>query len=123
MKIPIAAYKSSVSRFAPLKLRDLNSASGSIGELTVASINTKATRHPKPTIRLPKTNGLRQPKLTDSMNPTIKPPSPAVATSARNQSIPPAAALPLPGIRQTETAITAAAGGRLSKNTHRQEPY
>src|ERR1700730_18912409 len=64
-KIPIAAYKNSVSRFAPLKLRDLNSASGSIGEVTLASMNTKATRHAKPTSKLPKTSGFRQPKLTD----------------------------------------------------------
>src|SRR5260370_700696 len=120
-KIPIAAYKKSVSRFAPLKLRDLNSVSGSIGELTLVSTNMKATRQPKPTIKLPKTKGLRQPKLTDSINPTIKPPSPAVATSAPNQSMRPAPALRLSGIRQTEMAITAAASGRLIKNTHRQE--
>src|SRR5260370_20107612 len=122
-KIPIAAYKKSVSRFAPLKLRDLNSVSGSIGELTLVSTNTKATRQPKPTSRLPKTSGLRQPKLTDSMNPTIKPPSPAVAMNAPNQSMRPAPALRLSGIRQTEMAITAAASGRLIKNTHRQEPH
>src|SRR5260370_24515716 len=120
-KIPIAAYKNSVSRFAPLKLRDSNSASGSIGELPLASISTKATRQPKPTIKLPKTSGLRQPKLTDSMNPTINPPTPAVATSAPSQSMRPAVALRLSGIRQTEIAITAAARGRLMKNTHRQE--
>src|SRR5713226_7087763 len=120
-KIPIAAYKKSVSRFAPLKLRDLNSVSGSIGELTLVSTNTKATRQPKPTIKLPTTRGLRQPKLTDSMNPTIKPPSPAVAISAPNQSMRPAVALRLSGIRQTEIAITATARGRLMKNTHRHE--
>src|ERR1700687_6040401 len=120
-KIEIAEYKKSVSRFAPLKLRDLNSATGNIGELALASINTKATIQPTPTIKLPKTSGLRQPKLTDSMNPTIKPPSPTVAISAPNQSMRPVVALRLSGIRQTEIAITAAARGRLIKNTHRQE--
>src|SRR5260221_11052024 len=106
MKIPIAAYKSSVSRFAPLKLRDSNSASGSIGEFTVASINTKATRHPKPAIRLPKTNGLRQPKLTDSMSPTINPPIPDVENTATNQPDSPPSPLMQPGIPNIALAST-----------------
>src|SRR4029077_9859867 len=120
-KIPMAAYKNSVSKFAPLKLRDSNSVNGSIGLVPLASTNANAIRQPQPTIKLTKTRGFLQPRLTDSMNPLTKPPSPTVARNAPNQSIRAAIALRLSGIRQTEMAIAAAASGRLMKNTHRQE--
>ena len=56
-------------RLPPLKLRDAKSAGGIIGELTLASTNTKTSKHAKPAIRLPKTSGWSQPRLVDSMNP------------------------------------------------------
>src|SRR5205807_9710391 len=48
-------------------------------------------------------------------------PSPTVARIAPTQSMLRALELRLSGIRQTEMAITAAASGRLIKNTHRHE--
>src|SRR5450755_814579 len=119
-KIPTAAYKKRVSRLAALKLSDSNSRSGSIGDATLSSANTNPIRQPKPTIKLPKTNGSLQPRLTDSIKPLTRPPNPTVARIAPNQSMRPALALRLSGIRQTETTITAAASGRLIKNTQRQ---
>ena len=72
-------------------------------------------------VKLPRTSGLLQPKSGDSIKPITKPPSPAVARIAPGQSMRPAPALRLSGIRQSEIATTATAIGRLRKNTHRQE--
>src|ERR1700692_1363095 len=89
-KIPIAAYKGSVSKFSPVKVRDRNSESGSIGDTTLPSVMTKAMRHPIPTVKLPITTKFDQPKLADSMIPTTRPPSPTVARNAPHQSSRPA---------------------------------
>src|SRR5580693_4224881 len=120
-KIPIAAYSSSVSRFAPLELRDLNIASGTVGALTLSSTNKNASKQPPPTSKLPTISGFFQPSSTDSTNPVTTPPSPAVARIAPSQSKRFTLALRLSGIRQTEIATTAAAIGKLMKNTHRHE--
>src|SRR5258706_5777056 len=120
-KIPTAEYRHSVSRFAPLKLRESNSTSGSIGALLRASASNNAIRQPKPMIKLPNTRGFPQPRLTDSRNPLTKPPKPTVARIAPTQSMLLVLALRLSGIRQIEIAITAAASWRLIKNTHHHE--
>src|SRR5882724_3734850 len=120
-KIPIAEYRKSVSRFAPPKLRDLNRPSGTVGSVALVSTNTNAMKQPTPPIKLPITKGFLQPKPTDSTNPAIKPPRAAVARIAPNQSTCRMLALRLSGIRHTEIASTAAAIGKLMKNTHRQE--
>ena len=65
----MAAYKNSVSRFAPLKLLDSKSVMGTIGEVTLRSMSTKAIMHPKPMTKLPITRGCLQPRLLDSTNP------------------------------------------------------
>src|SRR5437879_5895453 len=109
------------SRFAPVKLREANSVSGTIGETPPASMNTNTMRQPKPTIKLPKTRGCLQPRLTDSMNPLTKPPNPIVTTTAPNQSTRAVVALRLSGIRHNEMDITAAASGRLMRNAQRQD--
>ena len=106
---------------APVKLRDANSLSGTIGQAPLASTITNATRQPKPTIKLPKTRGCLQPRVTDSMNPLTRPPKPSVTIVAPNQSTRATVSLRLSGIRQSEMAITAAAGGRLMKNAQRQD--
>src|SRR6266481_6559155 len=110
-KIPMAAYKNKVSKLVPPKLRDSKREKGTIGDVTRRSTNTNAMRPPTPTIKLPKTSGFLQPKVTDSMKPLTKPPSPRVANSAPHQSIRLAMALRLSGIRQTEIAVTTAASG------------
>src|SRR5579872_931192 len=120
-KIPMAAYKNSVSKFAPLKLWELKRARGSIGDATLASANANTARLTPPTIKLPNTRGLLQPRFTDSMNPATRPPNPTVARKAPTRSMRPATALRLSGIRHNEIMITAAASGTLIKNTHRQE--
>ena len=102
-------------------MRDSNSDNGIIGEGTLPSTTTSAIRQVTPRIKLPKTRGFRQPRLTDSMNPTTTPPSPRVASSAPDQSIRLALAMRLSGIRQSEMVITANASGRLMKNIDRQE--
>src|SRR5258708_6601408 len=78
-------------------------------------------RQPKPTIKLPKTRGCLQPRLTDSMNPLTKPPNPIGTTKAPDQSTRARAGLRLSGIRHNEMDITAAASGRLMKNAQRQD--
>src|SRR5450432_611897 len=120
-KIPIAAYRKNVCRFAPLKLRDLNSLSGRVGAGLAASTKRNATRQPKPTVNPPKTREFPQPRFSDSTKPVTKLPSPTVARIAPNQSTRPAPALRVSGICQSEIATTATAIGRLRKNTHRQE--
>src|SRR6266481_3325197 len=84
-------------------------------------MNTNAIRQPKPTIKLPKTRGCLQPRLTDSMNPLTKPPNPIVTAKAPDQSTRAMAGLRLSGIRHNEMDITAAARGRLMKNAQRQD--
>src|SRR2546427_7492756 len=106
---------------APLKLPDRNRINGTIGEATVDSTNTKTARPATPTVKLPKTSGLLQPKLVDSTNPNTNPPNPTVPTSASSQSIRPAVTLRLSGMCQSERASTTAASGRLMKSTHRHE--
>src|ERR1700688_2205255 len=56
-KIPMAAYRKRVSKFAPVKLRDAKSVRGTIGEVVRISTQPKVVRHPKPTSRLPITSG------------------------------------------------------------------
>src|SRR5437660_12656330 len=106
---------------APLKLPDRNRSNGTIGEFAVDSTNTKTARPARPTVKLPKTSGLLQPKLVDSTNPNTNPPNPTVPTSAPSQSIRRAATLRLSGICHSERAITNAESGRLMKNTHRHD--
>ncbi len=95
--------------------------SGTIGKVTWASTKTNVRRPPKPTIKLPKTKRLVQPKFTDSRKPLTNPPSPSVAKSAPIQSMRPAVARRFSGILQSDIVITAAAIGRLMKNAQRQE--
>jgi hypothetical protein len=122
-KIPIAAYKKKRQQIgATLKLRDLNSVSGTIGDAPRASTKTSAATHPAPTSKLPKTKGLRQPRVPDSRNPHTKPPSPTVARSAPAQSMCAPLVWLLSGIRHSEMTITATAIGTLMKNARRQEP-
>src|SRR5258708_11734744 len=78
-KMPIVAYRNRVSRFAPLKLRDLNRLSGSMGAVELASTNTNAARQAQPTSRLPNTRGFFQPRFTDSRKPYTTPANPPVA--------------------------------------------
>src|SRR5579864_1941155 len=120
-KIPTAAYKKSVSKFAPLNLRDSKSFSGTIGVETWASPKTNMARLPKPRTKLPNTKRFVQPKFTDSRKPYTKPPSPRVASRDPIQSMRPAVARRLSGICQYEIAMTDAAIGRLMKNAQRQE--
>src|SRR6266404_9367338 len=109
-------------RFAPLNARDLNSASGSIGEDECASTSTKMTRQAAPATKLPNTSGFRQPNLADSRNAVTTPPNPTVANSAPSQSICATLEPRLSGTRQNEIATTAHAMGTLRKNAQRQEP-
>src|SRR3979409_1085003 len=78
-KTPIAAYRKNVMRFAPLKARDLNSASGRIAEDEGTYAPTKIPRQATPPSILPNTSGLPQPNFTDSSNAVTTPPKPAVA--------------------------------------------
>src|SRR5438445_8215368 len=109
-------------RFAPLNARDLNSASGSIGEDACASTSTKRTRQAAPATKLPNTSELLQPNLADSRNAVTTPPNPAVANSAPSQSICATLEPRLSGTRQNEIATTVHAMGTLRKNAQRQEP-
>ncbi len=49
---------------------------------TLCSTKTNAIRQPTPAIKLPKTSGSLQPRLTDSIKPKTRPPNPAVARIA-----------------------------------------
>jgi hypothetical protein len=82
-KIPIAAYKRSVRKFAPENPRDLNSVSGTIGKPIVGLDEYECGK-------LPKTRPFIQPTFTDSRNPLTSPPSPSMASSAPFQSMRPA---------------------------------
>src|SRR6266852_800888 len=120
-KMPRAAYRKTVSKLAPLKSRDRKSCNGTIGESARDSMKKKAIRDAQPTIKGPQTEGWLQPRLADSMKPNVTPPRPAVAISAPVQSMVPRAVVLLSGTRQTESPITTAARGTLTKNAQRQE--
>src|SRR5260370_8225986 len=79
-------------------------------------MNTNAIRQPKPTIKLPKTRGYLQPRLTDSMNPLTKPPNPIVTTKAPNQSTRAMAAPPPFGKPPNENENHAPPDRRLMQN-------
>src|SRR5258707_13648636 len=84
-------------------------------------MNTNAIRQPKPTIKLPKTRGCLQPRLTDSMNPLTKPPNPIVTAKAPDQSTRAMAGLRLSGKRHKKKDKTAAARGGFMKKSQRQD--
>ena len=104
-----------------MKLRDLNSESGTMGTATRFSTNTKTMREAKPAIKLPKTSGCLQPKFADSTNPNTIPPRPTVANAAPSQSVFCGVELRDSGTCHSEIAMTAAAMGTLIRKTQCQE--
>src|ERR1700732_4099029 len=92
-----------------------------MGEAARGSTKKNKNKKLQPTVKLPSTKGCAQPRFTDSMSPLTTPPSPRVTTSAPGQSTWPPTEVRLSGIYQSEIVMTAAARGRLMKNTQRQE--
>src|SRR5579862_4371059 len=119
--MPTAAYRKRVNRFAPLKVADPNSSSGTSGVATVFSTNRKRTSDPTPTIKLPRTRGSVQPRIDDSRNPYTSAAKPRVTIAAPNQSRLLVSELRDSGTRHNEIIRTTAAKGRLIKNTQCQE--
>src|SRR5690348_15777765 len=115
--MPTPAYRNSVNRFAPLKLADSNTFSGSSGVLTVFSTKRKTTSDPTPIIKLPTTRGCVQPKIDDSRKPYTSAAKPRAAIAAPNQSRPFVSELRDSGTCQIEITRTTAARGILIKNT------
>src|SRR5882724_1670877 len=122
-KMPIAAYRKRVNRFAPRKERDLNKESETIGEDALDSTHRKRARRIRPPSKLPSTMGCRQPSFEDSRSPVTTQPRLAVASAAPSQSRCPARELLLSGTWRRESITTAAASGRFRKNAHRQLAY
>src|SRR5207249_9273303 len=76
---PKAVYRKSVSRFAPLKLRERNSARGNIGFGQRASTSRKTASESAPPKSVTSTNGWPKPNLEDSIRPYTSIPNPSVA--------------------------------------------
>src|SRR5260370_37747258 len=104
-----------------MKLRELNSESGTMGEATRLSTYTNRVRAPNPTPKLPRTRECLQPSVADSTNPNPIPARPTVATEAPIQSAFCGVELRDSGTCHNEIAITAAPRGTLMKKTQSQE--
>src|SRR4051812_25997827 len=85
-KMPSAAYKNRVSRFAPRNERDLKSPSETMGEDTCVSTQRKSARQINPTSKQTTTKGCRQPSFEDSRSPVTPLPRLTVARTAPSQS-------------------------------------
>lgn len=99
--------------------RDANSSSGSKGSRRRASTATKATIMTTPPAAAPTTSG-EAPRTGPSIRAKVCPPSPPATSSAPEASTPVASGSRVSGTCWA-AATTAAASGRLSRNTQRHD--
>src|ERR1700722_5593200 len=116
---PRAAYRKKVSKLAPLKFRERNSLSETIGEGERSSTRENPTSAQIPTTP---TNPAGAPRFGSSINANVTAPSPTVASSAPCQSsLLLISVLRLSGTFHSVSATTITAMGTLMKNAHRHE--
>src|SRR5207302_11074652 len=122
VKPPRAPYSKSLRRFAPLKVRERNKVSGTIGAGVRASTRRNASSAAMPTARALSTRVLPKPMDPASISPYTSAPKPTVTSSVPHQSsLRDASASRLSGTRQNSTPSTTNASGTLMKKTQRQE--
>jgi hypothetical protein len=121
MITPTAAYSSSVSALASVKVRDRKRVSGSIGFGARRSTRTSHTSETVPMASAVSTTGWRAPSGGHSSNPKTRPPRPRTARAAPRQSIRPVRdGSRLSCMNRNDNASTTSASGTFRKNTARQ---
>ncbi len=118
-----AVYRKRVTAFAPLKLPDRKSPSGTIGALEYPSHARNAARKRRPAKHVPNTPGWPHPLADDSIKPKTTKPNASVARRAPGQSrAVSASSSRLSGTRKEASPTTSTARGTLMKKTHRHDP-